>query len=91
MKIKKFFLYFTIILSFLSFGSLSQAGDYPDRPISVVVAYNPGGDRDGTGGGKVADEVVKEIKDLGGESTANYDSVATVEGGSNIYQTCIDG
>jgi tripartite-type tricarboxylate transporter receptor subunit TctC len=46
MKIKKFFLYFTIILSFLSFGSLSQAGDYPDRPISVVVAYNPGGATD---------------------------------------------
>jgi len=46
MKIKKFFLYFTIILSILSFGSLSQAGDYPDRPISVVVAYNPGGATD---------------------------------------------
>ena len=46
MKIKKFFLYFTIILSFISFGSLSQAGDYPDRPISVVVAYNPGGATD---------------------------------------------
>ena len=46
MKIKKFFLYFTIMLSFLSFGSLSQAGDYPDRPISVVVAYNPGGATD---------------------------------------------
>ena len=46
MKIKKFFLYFTIILSLLSFGSLSQAGDYPDRPISVVVAYNPGGATD---------------------------------------------
>ncbi len=46
MKIKNFFLYFTILLSFLSFGSLSQAGDYPDRPISVVVAYNPGGATD---------------------------------------------
>ena len=46
MKIKKFFLYFTIILSLLSFESLSQAGDYPDRPISVVVAYNPGGATD---------------------------------------------
>ena len=55
-----------------------------------VVVNDLGGDRDGTGGGKVADKVVKEIKDLGGEATANYDTVATVEGGSNIYKTCID-
>ena len=46
MKIKKFFLYFTLILSILSFGSLYQAGDYQDIPISVVVAYNPGGATD---------------------------------------------
>ena len=46
MKIKNFILYFTFILSLLSFGSVSQAGDYPDRPISVVVAYNPGGATD---------------------------------------------
>ncbi|MEJ6772328.1 MAG: hypothetical protein QNK48_03970, partial [Pelagibacteraceae bacterium] len=43
---KKLFLYFTFILSFLSFGSVAQAGDYPDRPISVTVAYNPGGATD---------------------------------------------
>ena len=43
---KKLFLYFTFILSFLSFGSVVQAGDYPDRPISVTVAYNPGGATD---------------------------------------------
>ena len=55
-----------------------------------VVVNDLGGDRDGTGGGKVADKVVKEIQDLGGEAAANYDTVATVEGGSNIYQTCID-
>ena len=55
-----------------------------------VVVNDLGGDRDGTGGGKVADEVVKEIKELGGEAVANYDTVATVEGGRNIYQTCID-
>ena len=46
MRIKNFILYFTFILSLLSFGSISQAGDYPDRPISVVVAYNPGGATD---------------------------------------------
>ena len=39
-----------------------------------VVVNDLGGDRDGTGGGKVADEVVKEINDLGGEASANYDT-----------------
>ena len=46
MNIKKFFLYFTIIISFLSFGLIAKAADYPDRPISVMVAYNPGGATD---------------------------------------------
>jgi len=46
MNIKKFFLYITIVLSLLSFGSIAKAGDYPDRPISVMVAYNPGGATD---------------------------------------------
>ena len=55
-----------------------------------VVVNDLGGDRDGTGGGKVADEVVKEIKDLGGEASANYDTVGTVQGGQGIFQTCID-
>jgi len=49
-----------------------------------------GGDRDGSGGGKIADEVVKEINDLGLEATANYDSVSTVQGGENIFQSAID-
>ena len=46
MKIRKYILYFALILSLLSFGSITQAGDYPDRPISVMVAYNPGGATD---------------------------------------------
>ena len=33
---------------------------------------------------------VEEIKELGGEAVANYDSVATVKGGNNIFQTCIE-
>ena len=37
-----------------------------------------GGDRDGSGEGKIADEVVNEIKAIGGEAVANYDTVATV-------------
>tara|TARA_B100000945_G_scaffold219509_1_gene177191 strand:- start:128 stop:1036 length:909 start_codon:yes stop_codon:yes gene_type:complete len=55
-----------------------------------IVVNDLGGDRDGSGGGKIADEVVNEINDLGGESVANYDSVSTVEGGNNIFNTAID-
>ena len=55
-----------------------------------VVVNDLGGDRNGTGEGTVADAVVEEIKELGGEAVANYDSVATVEGGNNIFQTCIE-
>ena len=55
-----------------------------------IVVNDLGGDRDGRGGGKIADEVVKEINDLGLEATANYDSVSTVQGGENIFQSAID-
>jgi NAD(P)-dependent dehydrogenase (short-subunit alcohol dehydrogenase family) len=56
-----------------------------------VVVNDLGGARDGTGGGTaMADGVVEEIKSAGGEAVANYDSVATVEGGSNIVQTAVD-
>ena len=50
-----------------------------------IVVNDLGGDRDGSGEGKVADQVVEEIKALGGEAAANYDSVGTVEGGQNIF------
>mgnify|MGYP001362704800 FL=1 len=55
-----------------------------------VVVNDLGGDRDGSGEGKIADEVVKEIQDMGGEAVANYDSVGTVEGGINLFKTTID-
>lgn len=55
-----------------------------------VVVNDLGGATDGTGAAKVADEVVAEIKKAGGEAAANYDSVATPEGGQGIFQSAID-
>jgi 3-hydroxy-3-methylglutaryl CoA synthase/NAD(P)-dependent dehydrogenase (short-subunit alcohol dehydrogenase family)/putative sterol carrier protein len=56
-----------------------------------VVVNDLGGARDGTGSGSAAaDEVVAEIKKNGGEAVANYDSVATPEGGANIVKTALD-
>jgi len=56
-----------------------------------VVVNDLGGARDGTGeGAAAADKVVEEIKALGGEAAANYDSVATVAGGENIVKTAVD-
>jgi NAD(P)-dependent dehydrogenase (short-subunit alcohol dehydrogenase family) len=56
-----------------------------------VVVNDLGGSRDGTGGGSsMADQVVKEIEEAGGTAVANYDSVATPEGGAAIIQTALD-
>jgi len=56
-----------------------------------VVVNDLGGSVDGSGAGtSPADAVVAEIKRLGGEAVANYDSVATQQGGENIIKTAID-
>ena len=56
-----------------------------------VVVNDLGGAADGTGADKApADEVVAEIKKMGGEAVANYDTVATMEGGERIIKTAID-
>lgn len=56
-----------------------------------VVVNDLGGSADGTGNGStMAEKVVQEIKDAGGEAVPNYDSVSTPEGGANIIQTAID-
>ncbi len=56
-----------------------------------IVVNDFGGSPDGTGGALgPADQVVAEIKAAGGEAAANYDTVATVEGGENIVKTAID-
>jgi NAD(P)-dependent dehydrogenase (short-subunit alcohol dehydrogenase family) len=56
-----------------------------------VVVNDLGGSRDGTGAGsEMADAVVQEIKDAGGEAVANYDGVHTWEGGEAVVQTALD-
>jgi len=56
-----------------------------------VVVNDLGGAVDGTGGSEsAADVVVSEITEAGGEAVANYDSVATVDGGASIIQTAVD-
>lgn len=58
---------------------------------AALVINDLGGARDGSGAGhSMADQVVDEIKAAGGEAVANYDSVATVEGGQNIVKTALD-
>ena len=60
------------------------------RGASVVV-NDLGGASDGTGGGtSMADQTVKEINEAGGKAVANYDSVATPEGGAGIIQAAVD-
>lgn len=56
-----------------------------------VVVNDLGVDIEGTGSStSPADEVVAEIRGLGGEAVANYDSVATSEGAEQIIRDAID-
>jgi len=62
------------------------------RRGAKIVVNDLGGARDGSGTGSSspADRVVEEIRALGAEAVANYDNVATPEGGENIVQTALD-
>jgi NAD(P)-dependent dehydrogenase (short-subunit alcohol dehydrogenase family) len=56
-----------------------------------VVVNDPGVDSDGTGGStSPADEVVAEIKSLGGEAVANYDSVDEYDSAGTLIATALE-
>ena len=56
-----------------------------------VVVNELGGATDGSGDSREpADDVVAEIKKNGGDAVANYDNVATLEGGENIIKQAVD-
>ncbi|MBI3249740.1 MAG: SDR family NAD(P)-dependent oxidoreductase [Deltaproteobacteria bacterium] len=68
----------------------SHALFFASRGAKVVV-NDLGGTVAGTGGSHTAaDAVVNEIVAAGGRAVANYDSVATEEGGRNIVKTALD-
>lgn len=56
-----------------------------------VVVNDLGGARDGSGAGHTAaDEVVAEIRDVGGEAAPSYDSVADEGGGAAVVAAAIE-
>ncbi len=56
-----------------------------------VVVNDLGGARDGSGfGSDMADAVVTEITRAGGEAIANYDNVATTDGGAHVVGAALD-
>ena len=58
---------------------------------AAVVVNDYGGAADGVGGDRApADQVVSEIKALGGRAVANHESVATMKGGQSIVQAALD-
>ncbi len=61
------------------------------RRGAKVVVNDLGGARDGSGAGSSspADRVVAEIRAAGGEAVANYDTVATAEGGAAIVAAAL--
>ena len=56
-----------------------------------VLVNDLGGGRNGCGSSEAAaNQVVSEIKAIGGEAVPNYDTVATVDGGENVFRMAID-
>jgi len=60
------------------------------REGARVVVNDLGGNTDGSGTGKVADDVVAEIRAAGGEAVSHTQSIAEVAGGQSLVQTALD-
>ena len=60
------------------------------RQGAKVVVNDLGGNTDGTGTTNIADEVVAEIRDAGGEAVANTESIAEVSGGQSLVNTAVE-
>ncbi|MDA1076777.1 MAG: SDR family NAD(P)-dependent oxidoreductase [Proteobacteria bacterium] len=60
------------------------------REGAKVVVNDLGGNTDGTGTGKIADDVVAEIRAAGGEAVSNTNSIAEVSGGEALIKTALD-
>lgn len=76
----------------------SLALQFANEGAQIIVAdFGADGEGGGAASQAPADEVVSEIRDLGGEAVAVYDDVATVKGGESIATTavehfgCLDG
>ena len=54
-----------------------------------VLVNDLGANPDGSGEEKIADEVVKNIIDLGGKAIANYESVDSFDGGQSIFNSAL--
>ncbi|MFH1647529.1 MAG: SDR family NAD(P)-dependent oxidoreductase [Chloroflexota bacterium] len=73
---------------------VTGSGDGIGRGVALALAAEGAGvvindiGRD-AGGKSAADKVVAEIKKAGGAAVANYDSVATMQGGENIVKTAV--
>ncbi len=55
-----------------------------------VVVNDLGGNTDGSGTGKVADDVVAEIRAAGGEAVSHTESIAEVAGGQSLVETALE-
>jgi len=55
-----------------------------------VVVNDLGGNTDGSGTGKVADDVVAEIRAAGGEAVSHTESIAEVSGGQSLLERALD-
>jgi len=60
------------------------------REGAKVVVNDLGANTDGTGTGKIADDVVAEIRKAGGDAVSNTESVSTVAGGASLLKTALD-